>query len=195
MDWFYCFQPRRISDHWIAYKEFYFGQALGRVAPTEVLLVYDLAKTPAENRLTSPSGMTFPRPVDENNQMGVAVGVPVFPQVNARERSYRIVLETERVGQVFDASTITLLPSMRLVFRVIEMLPGAGAVGSRVYLGVVDLSGGLEDAPSQLVPLPTMGEYETSIERIEAAAPGAVRLVFPAGQYRVDDMILQLPPD
>jgi hypothetical protein len=158
VDWFYCFQPRRISDGWIAYTEFFFSQAQGPGAATPVLLVYDLTKTPAENRLTSPPGLTFPRPVDENNQLGVAVGFPVFPRVNASERSYRIVFETERAAQSFDASTITLLPSMKLVFRVVDNLPGMGTARSPIYLGVVDLSGGLEDAPSQLVPLPTLGE-------------------------------------
>lgn len=190
VDWFVCYQPRRISDHWIAYSEFYFGELLGPVAVTPVLLVYDLARTPAENRIGSPPGMTFPRPIDDNSNVVVAVGFPVFPRINARERSYRIAHETERAAQSFDAGTLTLLPSMKLVFRVWERLPGRGLPGSPSFLGVVDLSRGLEDAPSQLVPLPT--DRQTGIERIEAIDAGAVRLVFSDG---VDDLIVQLPPD
>jgi len=193
VDWFVCYQPRRISDNWIAYAEFYFGEAQGRRVPTEVLLVYDLAKTPAENRLTSTAGMTFPLPVDTTSWMGVEVGLPVFPRVNARERSYRVVFETERAGRIIGTGTITLLSSGKLVFGCSEQMPGMGFIGSRQYLAVVDLSRGLENAPSQLVPLPTLGEHATKIEIIEDAGPGAVRLVFPAGEYAVNDMVVQLP--
>jgi hypothetical protein len=193
VDWFYCFQPRRVADNWIAYKEFYFGQAQGPVVPNEVLLVYDLTRTPLENRLDREPGWKTPPPLDDYSDNVVQVGIPILPESNARERSYQITFETQNPGRFIDGATIALLPSRKLVFRCSEQRPRMGVIDSREYLAVVDLSRGLENPAYKTVDIPRMGEFATRIERIEADTPHTVRLVFPKGEYGVESMVVALP--
>jgi hypothetical protein len=193
VDRFVCYQPRRISDNWIAYKEFFHGSAQGPVVPIEVLLVYDLAKTPQENRMDKGLNQKIPPPLDDNAVNVVDVGIPIYPESNARQRSYQIIFEKQNAGRSIDAGTFALLPSKKLVFSCVEMQPGMGWIGARQYLVVVDLSRGLESPPSRMADFPKMGEYGTTIEKIEAEPPNAVRLVFPAGQYSVNSLVVELP--
>lgn len=193
VDWFVCYQPRRISANWIAYKEFYHGSAQGPGVATDVLLVYDLARTPVDNRIETQPGETFPLPQPARSNSAVNVGIPVFPETNARQRSYRIAFESATAGRLVDAGSLILLSSKKLVFRCSEQLPGMGAEGSREYLAVVDLSRGLENPSCQTAYFPAMGRHITHIERIEEETPNAVRLVFPPGEYRVDHLVVPLP--
>lgn len=194
MDWFACYQPRRIAENWISYKEFYFAGAQGPVVPKEVLLVYDLAKTPLENRLRREPGWKTPPPLDDNSANVVEVGTPVFPESNARARSYQIQFETRDAGLYINTATLALLPSGRLVFHCMEMLPAMGYEASpRQYLAVVDVSRGIENPAYKTVDIPRMGRFPARIERIEAEASHTVRLVFPKGEYSTDSMIVALP--
>ncbi|MCC7174605.1 MAG: hypothetical protein IT159_05365 [Bryobacterales bacterium] len=193
VDWFYCYQPSRISDNWIAYKEFYHGAAQGPVVPIEVLLVYDLARTPSENRMEKEPGQKFPLPTAEGSDSAVEVGVPVYPESNVRLRSYQIVFETVSSGRFIDAGTFALLPSKQLIFRCTEQWPSMGIIGSREYLVVVDLSRGLDNPRYHTIGFPRMGKHITNIVRIEADTPRTVRLVFPKGEYNVDSMVVALP--
>ncbi|MFB3777289.1 MAG: hypothetical protein ACE141_06745 [Bryobacteraceae bacterium] len=193
VDWFYCYQPRRVSEDWIAFKEFYHGEAQGSDVPEEVLLIYDLTKSPEENRLEKEPGQTLPVPIGKGSNYLVNVGFPIFPESNARQRSYQIVRESDKAGRSVDARTFSLLPSKKLVFRCLEQLPGMGNLGAREYLVLVDLSRGLENPQYQTVYFPKMGEHITPIDRIEADSPDTVRLVFPKGEYREDSMVVALP--
>jgi hypothetical protein len=193
LDHFVCGGPRRIREDWIAYTEFYFSGAQGPVVPNEVLLVYDLTKTPLENRLDREPGWKTPPPLDDYSDNIKHVGIPIFPESNAREKSYRITFETQNPGGFIDTAALAWLPSNKIVFKCSEQLPRMGAIGSRDYLVVVDLSRGLDAPEYKTVDIPRMGQYETRIERIEPDTPHTVRLVFPKGEYRDDSMVVALP--
>jgi len=194
LDRFACGGSRRIGENWIAYTEFYFAGAQGPVVPREVLLVYDLSKTPLENRLRREPGWKTPPPLDDNSANVVEVGTPVFPESNARARSYQIQFETRDAGLYINTGTVALLPSGRLVFHCMEMLPAMGYEASpRQYLAVVDLSRGLESPAYKTVDIPRMGRFPARIERIEAETPHSVRLVFPKDEYSTDSMSVALP--
>lgn len=88
IDWFDCYGPRRVSDNWIAYVEWYPNHGMGTAK--EVLLLYDLAKTPAENRLPSAERLPIPAPIATGASQ---VGIPVFPESNVQQRSYVNVVQ------------------------------------------------------------------------------------------------------
>ncbi len=193
LDRFVCGGPRRVREDWIAYTEFYFSGAQGPVVPNEVLLVYDLTKTPLENRLDREPGWKTPPPMDDYSDNIKHVGIPIFPESNAREKSYRITFETQNPGRFIDTAALAWLPSNKIVFRVSEQLPRMGTIGSRDYLVVADLSRGLGNPRFQTVEFPRLGRDFTRIERIEPDTPHTVRLVFPKGEYRVESMVVALP--
>lgn len=60
IDWFYCYRPRHLSDDWITYVEWYPEHASAE--PTDVILVYDLALAPLENRLEKERNVNVPPP-------------------------------------------------------------------------------------------------------------------------------------
>ena len=87
IDWFYCAVPQRLSTNWIAYVEWYPDHF---VEPREVVLIYDLTKSPIENRLPGVRAAGIPAPIMD---ISVAVGLPVYPEWNVRNRSYRNAVE------------------------------------------------------------------------------------------------------
>ncbi len=109
LDWLFCYDPRRISQSLITCVEYYPTLAEGQ--PTDVLLVYDLSKTPQENRLV-PAPHIPPLRTDRPTQ----VGIPIFPQVNVDRKSY-----DNHVASVSDSYSVagsfsTLISGNRLVF-------------------------------------------------------------------------------
>lgn len=194
LDWFVCYEPRRVSGNWIVYKEHYFTAAQGPVAPHEVLLLYDLDRSPIENRASKAVGPRIPAPVPiEPGDNVVEVGIPIFPENNARLQSYEIRVEKQAPGRSISLQAVTLLPSKRLVFPCTEMWPGLGRTGARQYLAVVDLSRGLDQTRSFIVELPKVGDDVAVIDKIEAEPPNAVRLVFPKGRYGTESLVIGLP--
>ena len=77
IDWFVCYSPQRISEQWIVFVEFYFANVAGG-EPTDVVLVYDLTKTPLENRLERTPGMMLPP--GHLDTAFVRAGVPVLQE-------------------------------------------------------------------------------------------------------------------
>jgi hypothetical protein len=194
LDWFVCYEPRRVSENWIVYKRHYFTEAQGPVAPLEVLLVYDLARTPLENRMQAAANQRIPAPVPMGRGDNVVeVGIPVYPENNARQRSYQMSFESQVPGRHISLHALRLLPSRKLVFVCAESWPGRGQLGARQYLTVVDLSRGLEGAPSASVELPKLGDDGAVIAAIEPEQPNAVRLAFPKGRYSMDSLVVGLP--
>ena len=79
VDQFFCYGPRVVSSRWIVAVEFYFS-SLAATA-TDVVILYDLSKSPALNR----QGKGASR-LGEKQPTGV--GRPVFPEWNATHMSY-----------------------------------------------------------------------------------------------------------
>jgi hypothetical protein len=139
IDWFLCYSPRRVSDQLIVFVEFYFAHEAGG-EPTDVVLVYDLAKSPLENRLKKTPGMTLPP--DRSDDALVEVGVPVYPEWNARQRSYEnIVTEPAAARHVLGQGGYVLVDASKLVFLASE---GEEFPNVLNYLVVVNLTGGLD---------------------------------------------------
>lgn len=78
VDKFVCYSPRFVSAHFIAGVTHYPSSAASVSA--DVVFVYDLAKAPAANRADG----SLPKGPFGDRQ----AGLPVFPEENARERSY-----------------------------------------------------------------------------------------------------------
>jgi hypothetical protein len=87
LDWFYCILPP-VLDSRIAYMEFYPPHISGVLR--EVVLVYELAKSPADNRLLSSRDRASPTPI---TGVPTEVGIPIYPQWNVQNSSYRYVAE------------------------------------------------------------------------------------------------------
>lgn len=95
LDFLLCYHPEPSSTgRYIVYRKFY-----PRFAPSEVrsdlVLVYDLARSPQENRLGSdpiPGEFRPDRP--EHFGSSEKVGFPIYPLSNSQEQSYRIWVET-----------------------------------------------------------------------------------------------------
>jgi len=197
LDWFYCYVPRRITDNWIEYVEFYPSHMYTAV-PTDVVLVYDLAKTPQENRLEKVPGERIPAlPSDSPAH----VGMPIYPEMNARMRSYTNVVEVESAARGVLGEPLVMLPSNMLVFKCSDG-PGPDATSRRDYLVAVDLSRGLDNPPNRMIDIPKeklrRGGTGPSVEmtvgaKMEAVSPTAVRLVYPAGKYAVDSVVVEVP--
>jgi len=87
IDSFACALPQRLSTNRIAYVEWYPDHF---VEPREVVLIYDLTKSPMENRLPGVRAARIPAPITD---ISAAVGLPVYPEWNVRNRSYRNAVE------------------------------------------------------------------------------------------------------
>ena len=192
LDWFYCYYPMRLSDDWISYVEFY--PSMRSETPTDVVLVYDLTKTPVENRLVKDPSEVIPAP---DKRGPVHVGVPVYPERNASQRSYMNALRDSSAAERALAHTFVLLPPKRLIF--------VGAQGSDFsrahdYLVVVDLSQGLANASYKTLPIPKdqlkrPGENIdfVQVSRAEMVSEKTVRLYVPRMQYGVDSILVDIP--
>jgi hypothetical protein len=197
IDWFACAVPQRLSTNWIVYVEWY-PDHVGE--PREVVLIYDLTKSPMENRLPGARATRIPAPIMDTS---VAVGLPVYPEWNVRNRSYRNVVENPSEGETI-ISTISsawfvLLPRDRLVFAARR---GWDFPNSWNYLVIVDLSSGLSaplittlDIPKQDLKKPGENPRFLKIEGMEAVEgdPDAVRLSVPALEYGVSSIVVKIP--
>lgn len=192
IDWFYCYAPRRISENWIAYVEWYPAHATGE--PKEIVLVYDLARAPAENRLPSARRLPIPAPITAGPTQ---VGIPVFPESNARLGSYLNMVEDSAEGDlVLQHAGYVLLPGDRLVFAAAQ---GHDFPHMHDYLVVVDLSRGVDhptidllDIPKDQLQKPGENPQFVQITGMEQASENAVRLFVPAAEYGVSSIVVNL---
>lgn len=193
VDWFYCYAPHRVSSAWIAYVEWYPNHGMG--VAKEVLLVYDLTKTPDENRLPSAERLPIPAALAGG---AAQVGIPIFPESNVQQQSYVNAVEDPADGDVIlQNAGYLLLPSGRLAFVAAQ---GQGFANMRNYLVVVDLSHGVDhpsvetiDIPKDQLQKPGENPRFVKITGIEPVSEDAVRLLVPKSEYGVSSIIVSLP--
>lgn len=184
LDSFGCWEARRISDSWIASVEWY--PEHGQRWPTDVVLIYDLDKTPAQNRLRSATSES------------IAVGIPVYPSANAVQESYRNVAPSaELASRIIGAPYFILLPSRWLVF--VAAQEGGDYSTMEDHLVVVDLSHGLIRPPAREVEIPTGAFTKTGknpkmihIDAMEAVGEQSVRLLLPKSEYGISSEVVNL---
>ena len=193
IDWFYCYYPRRLSDDWIAYVEFY--PSMSAEAPTDVVLLYDLTKSPVDNRLTRVPAETIPAPA--TGPQPIQVGIPIYPQLNASGKSYANHVRDNSPPVHVLAHTFVLLPSKRVIFVAAQ---GEGFPNLRNYLVVVDASRGPANVSYRNVEIPRNqlnrpGENPqfVQVSRAEAASADTVRLYVPRTDYGVDSIVVNIP--
>jgi hypothetical protein len=195
IDWFVCYAPQRVSEQWIAFVEFYFPH-VSDGEPTDVVLIYDLLKSPSENRLGRELGMKLPPgALDEAAQH---VGTPVYPDWSVKQRSYRNVVAdpTRARGAAMGMGGFALLGTSRLIFVASE-----GTFPDKYnYLIAVDLSAGIDkptsrkiDIPKDRFKRPDRLPNFTTVTRLQAVSATAVRLYVPESDYATDSIVVDVP--
>jgi hypothetical protein len=186
-----CYQPRRVSDAWITYVEWY--PAHSSSEPTDVLLGYDLALSPLDNRLEK---STVPPDAGDARSGATRVGFPLYPLSNALRKSYANSVPDRLQAEVLLGSPSILLPSGELVVPV-DM--GLDAGNYRTHLAVIDLSGGLSHPVVRRVELPTdkyprRNDSPTmmAVTKMEAAADGTVRLYLEETEYGASSILVDI---
>jgi hypothetical protein len=186
-----CYQPRRISDKWITYVEWYPSHSSG--SPSDVILGYDLALSPVENRLERIPG---PMPEEELPWGSPRVGFPLYPFSNVQQKSYINNVSDPLQAERILGSPSILLPSDKLVVPVDE---GFDAGSYRTHLAVIDLSQGLANPVIREIALPT-DKYPRrhdspnmmEVNKLEAVSVGAVRLYLPEGEYGIGSIVVDI---
>lgn len=162
--------------------------------PTDVVLIYDLDKSPSQNRLGSATLPASPSSVDNTS---VTAGFPVYPHANAVEGSYaNAVPDAESSIRVLGAPYFLLLPSRWLVFVAAQ---GTDYPRSQNHLVVVDLSHGLVRPAAWIVEIPREGFRNagknpgmTQIDRMEPVGEDSVRLFLPESEYGISSEVVNL---
>jgi len=183
IDWFYCYGPRRVSKDWIVYVEWYPPRGTG--VPREVVLLYDLSKSPSENRLPGASKTSLPPPVLAEP---IQVGQPIYPEDNVRKSSYSNMRQGAASPEtVMTSVPFQMLPSQRLVFLGAE---GEDFARSRNFLVVVDLSKGESrptvrtlEIPKDKLDKPGENTNFVKVTEIKVLSPSSIRLGIPAAEY------------
>ena len=195
IDSFVCYGPQRISENWIASIEYYPRFTPG-FTPTDVVLIYDLAKTPLENRLDRRGGLHLPPGTFDNP---IRVGIPVFPERNAQERSYvNLVSSDAEADRILGQPFFLLLSGKRLLFL---SNVGHDATDFRTHLIMVDLSGGLmSKVTSEEIRIPTeklkrLGTNPNLLQvtKMKEVSPSQVLLMVPEADYGVDRISVTIP--
>lgn len=161
VDFILAYYPRHsLTGRYLIYRKFY-----PRFAPPEVqsdlVLVYDLARSPRENRLggeASPVAMRAGSP--EHLVASQEVGFPIYPLPNVRDRSYRVWVEEPAERHLVTTGFLWDRQDERVLFVDRE---GERQEDSVV---VVDLSDGLERPKVAKLPL-----TESSFQGVDPAAP------------------------
>jgi hypothetical protein len=192
IDWFYCYQPQRISETRIVYVEWYPSHGAGN--PKDVILLYDLAKSPASNRLGSAVLMSIPAP---EKASPVTVGIPIFPESNVLQRSYRNGSNDADNTEYSLAHTFLQMTPQRIVFVAAK---GRDYSSMSDFLVIVDLLDGINNLAIRKLEIPkyqlnSPGDNPQFIEvtGIKAISESSVRLYVPKSKYGVEDVVLNLP--
>jgi hypothetical protein len=195
IDWFYCYYPDRLSDSLLVYVEWFPNMVAGG-EPFDVVLLYDLEKSPTENRIDKNSkAAPIPAP---NRSAPVRVGLPIYPPSNAQTKSYENV--TSRLGITSGAlaNTFALLSPRHLIFVGVD--EGKDAGDMRDYLVVVDFSEGIEklkyqtvDIPKNELKIPGPSNSFVVVNSVESLGNGMVRLHVPESDYGVPSIVVQIP--
>jgi len=146
LDFMLGYHPQRSSTgRYVIYRKFY-----PRFSPPEVqsdlVLIYDLARSPNENRLggeSSPVGLRVGSP--EHLLASERVGYPIYPLANVRDRSYQVWVEKPAQRHLVVGGFLWGQQDERVLF--VDRQEGKDSVV------VVDLSGGLERPKVAKLPL------------------------------------------
>ena len=191
-DWFYCYYPQRVSEELILYVEFY--PSMGAETPIDLVLLYDLAKSPTDNRLVRAPTEIIPAPITASP---VQVGIPIYPQLNASGRSYTNYVRYGSVAERVLPHTFVLLPPKRIIFVAAQ---GEDFPRLHDYLVVVDFSRGFANAtygtldiPKDELTRPGENRQFVQISRAEAISEDAVRLYVPQTEYGVNSIVTKIP--
>lgn len=187
LDWFYCYQPQSIRADWIVYVEYYPNHVRGN--PSDVVLLYDLSKSPLENRHQAAISV---------EKYPTRVGTPIYPSANLDEVTYdNDVVNPANANKMLGPPYFLLLSSNRLVF-----LAGQGEdfPHLRNHLVLIDLSKGPSKASIQEVQIPFDRLKKPGTNRnflkatgMEEVTPYSVRLLVPKEEYGVDGLVIGIP--
>jgi len=191
-DWFFCALPRILDDR-IVYVE-WSPSHLFSYTPRAVVLVYDLTKSPVDNRLPSSRDQPIPAPI---TGAPIEVGIPVYPEWNVRNASYRNVVENPDEEESIFPSSVVSLGNDRLAFVAHR---GRDALSSQNFIVSVDLARGLRAPVLKTYDIPTnefkrLGQNPRAVlvNRMEAIGNDAVRLFVPESDYGIDSILVKLP--
>jgi hypothetical protein len=192
VDWFYCYKPQQVSNTWIVYVEYF--PSHGTSEPTDVVLLYDLEKTPMENRTKHETTRIPP----DKYESPVEVGMPIYPESNAVQLSYtNHVQDISEARHVLSTPNFLLLPSDRLIFVTSE---GSEFTNSKNYLVAISLAEGPAKPKAMQLEIPKVdfkkpGENPSyvKINRLEEASPNQVRLYVPESEYGVGSILVEIP--
>lgn len=188
IDWFYCYRPQQISPTGLAFIEFYPNHSPANF--TDVVLLYDLLKTPKENRLGKAKDETIPA---GNTDSPVEAGIPVYPETQAAEHSYSNVLPNDQTAQhVLTNLNFVLIDPDRLAFISVQ---GKEFPGSKSSLVLVDLSKGIMNPAIETLALEIKQAGKKSgfgvIRDMKVISPGSLRLYF-AAESGIDSIVVDL---
>jgi len=195
IDWFYCYQPQKAWNDSIVYIEWYPNHITERT--TDVVLVYDLTKSPVANRLEKNAPQTFP---PSRSAKPTRVGLPVYPDSNLKDQSYRNVVDNQdEVRLVLGGPGFLTMPKRRLVFVASEE-PGGDASSIQNSLVVIDLSKGITAASVNHVHIPeesfkvkTKTPGFVRVSAMQVASANMVRLSIPKIEYGIGELLVEIP--
>ena len=193
-DWFYCYYPQRISDSLLTYVE-WSPSAVAGGEPFDVVLLYNLEMSPVENR-TGANARLDSIPTGDRSAP-VRVGIPIFPEANARDRSYTNIVAEGGYAPLVLAHTFGLVRPRQLAFVGAE---GADAPHLRNYLVVVDLSSDMHasrfrklDIPKDQLKKPGVNPDFIVVNRVEVVSDGVIRLYIPESDYGISSIVMEVP--
>ena len=191
-DWFLCMIPSRIASDWIAYIEWYPNHATADFS--DVVLIYDLTRSPIENRFGQEKLDTIPAP---DTGAPTRIGIPVYPEFNARTKSYDNVAQSlAAVDSVLLAANPFIMVGDCLVFVAIH---GEYPATRSEDIAVIDLSQGPEqsafrevDIPRQAFPKHGQVWPLINLEALRPDGDDAVRLFVSQANYGVSSVRVDL---
>ena len=205
IDWFYCDGAKQVLPGKLVIAEWQ-PNHLGGVVLDAVLMLYDLSKTPTENRLKVAHDIHYPLPVEAQGEAVTNAGMPIYPQDNANEGDYFQAPHEpgERFLLVY-MDTMVAVSTGRIMFVAQQETDARDAV---TWLEVLDLPHGLTKAKSRRIEIPKeqippdpqwvklhqpFNPNLVSISQIEIISSTQVRLHIPAEEYGTDTLDVQIP--
>jgi hypothetical protein len=157
------------NGRFLTYLKFYPPQTSEPEAMSDLILIYDLDDSADGNRLRGEAAY-------KNDPSGrlIEVGHPVYPEVNAGKKHYRVWVREE-------SSRHTVIPNGFFWFDHDHKIAFGDQIGDETYLVVVDLSGGLNHPVIQ-----KMGVDLSSMLRLEDRENAA--LLHEAKQFKLENI-------
>jgi len=192
IDWFLCDWVKQVIPGKLVISEWQ-PNHLGGVLLEDVLMLYDLEKSPFANRLKIRPNTRFPLPLDEQDEAVTDVGIPIYPQANADKGDY--FQQPSKAGEPFQMvylDTLVAISQERIVFVAQRETDARDAV---TWLEVLDLPHGAIKAKSRRIEIPKeqippdpqwvklhqpFNPNLVSISQIEVVSSTQIRLHIPA---------------